>query len=89
MLVLSRKINEVIVVNDVIRIKIISTSSDSVKVGIDAPRNVAIYREEIWKSIQAENISAAQADSQNVSQINKKLFQLKNKDTQGQTDTPQ
>ncbi len=87
MLVLSRKINEVIVINDMIRVTIIGTNNDNVKIGIDAPKNVAIYREEIWKSIQAENFSAVQKKSNDFSHINKKLQQLKHKNAHDEKTT--
>ncbi len=47
MLVLSRKPNEEIIVNDNIRIVVVKVSKDQVKIGIDAPKNIVVDRGEI------------------------------------------
>ncbi|MGZ0051794.1 carbon storage regulator CsrA [Brevibacillus gelatini] len=64
MLVLSRKKNESIMIGDTIEIKIISVEGDQVRIGIEAPRNLDVYRKEIYDVIQEENRLAAtnQAD---------------------------
>ena len=59
MLVLSRKENESIIINDDIEIKVISLKQDQVKIGIVAPKAIKIYRKEIFDAIQKENIQAA------------------------------
>lgn len=61
MLVLSRKEDESIIINDNIEIKIIGVKQDQVKIGIVAPRDVKIYRKEIYDEIQRENLAAASA----------------------------
>ena len=59
MLVLTRKPRQQIMIGDEIKINIVEVQGDSVRLAIDAPRTVRIYRGEIYKAIQEENQSAA------------------------------
>lgn len=61
MLVLARKINESIMIGDDIEIVIIDIKGDQVKLGIKAPKSVAVHRKEIYEEIQKENIAAMQS----------------------------
>ncbi len=54
MLVLSRQKNEVIRIGSDITLTIVDIRGDKVRVGIDAPKNVAVHRQEIFEAIQAE-----------------------------------
>lgn len=54
MLILTRRIGETIVVGDDIRLTVVSINGNQVRVGIDAPRDVAVHREEIFKRIASE-----------------------------------
>ncbi len=60
MLALTRKVGESIIIGDNIELTVIAVTGDQIKLGIDAPRSVNIYRKEIFLQIQEENKSAAQ-----------------------------
>ncbi|WML46888.1 carbon storage regulator CsrA [Neobacillus sp. PS3-34] len=59
MLVLTRKNGETIKIGDDIEITIISAKNDQVKIGINAPKNVEIFRKEIYDQILSENEQAS------------------------------
>ena len=61
MLILARRINERIVIGDEIRVSVVDIRGDQVKLGIEAPRHVKVYRQEVFDAIQAENREAAQS----------------------------
>lgn len=62
MLALSRKKNEAIVINNNIEITILEVKGDQVKIGINAPKEVPIYRKEVYIQIQDANKEAANVD---------------------------
>jgi len=59
MLILSRRLNEKIVIGDNIVVSVVEVRGDQVKLGIDAPRNVKVFRQEVFDAIQEENKKAA------------------------------
>ena len=59
MLVLSRKLNQSIMVGDNVRIVVVSVDRDQVKLGIDAPREIPVHRSEVFEEIQRANREAA------------------------------
>lgn len=61
MLALARKLNQSIVIGNNIEITLLEIKGDQIKVGINAPKSVPIYRKEIYEQIQEENKKAAQA----------------------------
>ncbi|MDR1943893.1 MAG: carbon storage regulator CsrA [Synergistaceae bacterium] len=60
MLVLSRKPGEALRVGDDVEITVVEVKGDMVRLGIDAPRNVSVWRKELWLAIVEENRKAAQ-----------------------------
>ena len=54
MLVLSRKKDESIIINDHIRVTIVEVRGDKVRIGIDAPKDVAVHRQEVYEAIQSQ-----------------------------------
>ncbi len=63
MLALSRKKNEALVINNDIEITILDIRGDQVKIGISAPKEVPIYRKEVYLQIQEANKEAMTADN--------------------------
>ena len=62
MLALTRKKGESLVVNNNIEITVLEIRGDQVKIGIAAPREVPIYRKEVYEQIQEENKAAFNAE---------------------------
>ena len=62
MLALSRKKNEALIINNNIEITILEVKGDQVKIGITAPKEVPIYRKEVYLQIQEANKAAADAE---------------------------
>lgn len=61
MLALSRKKNEAIVINNNIEITILEIKGEQVKIGINAPKEVPVYRKEVYTQIQESNQEATNA----------------------------
>ena len=73
MLALSRKINESIMIGNEIEITVLEVKGDQVKLGINAPKSIPVYRKEIYLQIQEANKEAAEATVSD--EVLKKLFQ--------------
>lgn len=63
MLILSRKMNEKITIGDQITVTIIEIRGDQVKIGVEAPKNVKVFRQEIFNAIQNENRAAVSPEN--------------------------
>lgn len=65
MLALARKVNESIVINDDVEVTILEIKGDQVKIGINAPKSVPIYRKELYVQIQKANEEAVNSAEPN------------------------
>lgn len=54
MLVLSRRVNESIIIDNNITITVVDMGNGKVRLGIEAPKDVPVYRKEVWDSIRSE-----------------------------------
>ena len=61
MLVLSRKINQSIVIGDNIEIMLVDIRGDQIKLGINAPKSVKIFRKEVYEEVKSQNLEASQS----------------------------
>ena len=59
MLILARKIDEKIKIGQDITVTLIEIHGDQVKIGVEAPKNVRVFRQEVFDAIQSENKAAA------------------------------
>ena len=59
MLILARKVNERIVIGEDVQVSIVDIKGDQVKIGIDAPKSVKVYRYEVFEAIHEQNRAAA------------------------------
>jgi len=77
MLVLTRRLGESIWINDDIRIVIQSIRGNQVRVGIEAPKEMVVHREEIYQKIHQENKQAVSADSSEMKTVRDLFREMK------------
>lgn len=63
MLALTRKKGEAIVINNNVEVTVLEIRGDQIKLGVSAPKDVPIYRKEVYLQIQEENKAAISADN--------------------------
>lgn len=73
MLVLTRKLGESIAIDDHIKIVVVQIKGKQVRLGIKAPKETKIHREEVYEAIQDQNTEASQADLSQISKLSKEL----------------
>jgi carbon storage regulator len=69
MLVLTRKANESIIIADNIKIEILEIRGEKVKIGIEAPRELHILRDELHQEVTEQNRQASVVDEENLSKL--------------------
>ena len=79
MLILSRKTHESIMIGDRIEVSVVDIKGDQVKLGIEAPRTVKVFRQEVYQAIQLENRAAARTGT-DLPQIEAMLKPLESED---------
>ena len=73
MLVLTRKLGESIAIDDHIKIVVVQIKGKQVRLGIKAPNDTKIHREEVYQAIQDENSAASQSSLDNINRLGEEL----------------
>ena len=73
MLVLTRKLGESIAIDDHIKIRVVQIKGKQVRLGIEAPKDTKIHREEVYLAIQSQNEESVKASSENTRAVAKLL----------------
>jgi carbon storage regulator len=73
MLVLTRKLGESIAIDDHIKIVVVQIKGKQVRLGIKAPKETKIHREEVYKAIQEQNTQASQASLADIAKISEDI----------------
>ncbi|AFV02595.1 Carbon storage regulator [Dehalobacter sp. UNSWDHB] len=76
MLVLSRKINERIMIGDNIEIVVVAVVGDQVRIGIEAPKDIKILRSEVYEEVQNQNMKASAASKLPEAELSDQLKQM-------------
>jgi carbon storage regulator len=77
MLVLTRKTNQSIMIGDDVEVSVLAVSRDKIRLGITAPRDVPVFRKEVYLSIKNEQVAAEHGASHRLEEA---LDDLSNKD---------
>ena len=64
MLVLTRKSNQSIMIGDDIEVSVLSIMGEKVRIGIQAPRDIPVFRKEVYLEIQSEGVAAGSAKAE-------------------------
>ncbi|MCR5402019.1 MAG: carbon storage regulator CsrA [Treponema sp.] len=73
MLILSRKTDQQIKIGEEITLTIIEIRGDQVKIGVEAPKSVKVFRQEVFSAIQNENTQAASLPPEKIGVLSKIL----------------
>jgi carbon storage regulator len=73
MLVLTRKVGESIAIDDDIRIVVVQVKGKQVRLGIEAPKETKIHREEVYLAIKEQNKAASQTSTEDLKNVTKML----------------
>ena len=78
MLVLTRKANQSIMIGDGIQVSVLAVMGEKVRIGIEAPRSVPVFRQEVWLEIQRDRAEGEEGDGEADAQaVQDALNQLK------------
>ena len=69
MLVLTRKVNQSIIINEQIEVVVLEVRGEQVRLGIKAPKDVPVHRKEIFEQIHDENVAASEVNPDDIPDV--------------------
>jgi carbon storage regulator len=66
MLIITRRAGQKIMLGDDVTVHVMEIVGNSVRIGVEAPKSLPVYREEIWAAVKEENQASATADTQSL-----------------------
>jgi len=75
MLVLTRKVNQSIVIGDDIEVVVLEVRGEQVRLGVRAPKSIAVHRKEVYEQIRQENLNAASVSTDDLSSLQARLVE--------------
>jgi len=60
LLILTRRIGESLIMNDDIKVTVLGVQGNQIRIGVDAPKEVSVHRQEVWDKIQIEKLEGNQ-----------------------------
>ena len=73
MLVISRRVNESLLLGDDIRVTVLEAGSEQVRLGIEAPRSVTVLRQELAEEVRRRNVAASRVRSDDLAEMSRRL----------------
>ncbi|MER3473447.1 MAG: carbon storage regulator [Armatimonadota bacterium] len=75
MLVLTCKVNQSIVIGDDIEVVVLEVRGEQVRLGVRAPKSIAVHRKEVYEQIRQENLNAASVSTDDLSSLQARLVE--------------
>ncbi len=66
MLIITRRAGQKIMLGDDVTVHVMEIVGNSVRIGVEAPKSLPVYREEIWAAVKEENQASASADTESM-----------------------
>lgn len=66
MLIITRRAGQKVMLGDDVTVHVMEIVGNSVRIGVEAPKSVPVYREEIWAAVKEENQASASADTESM-----------------------
>ena len=66
MLIITRRAGQKVMLGDDVTVHVMEIVGNSVRIGVEAPKSLPVYREEIWAAVKEENQASATADSESL-----------------------